>query len=162
MKGRKPVPTALKELRGTARADRVLKNEAQFPIPGRMLSPPEHLGADGEFLWRHLGKLLLDAGLMSYGDTLALELMCIAYDRMTRANRKVKIDGEVMVSDKGNYYQNPWLSIANKAWDQVKSMLAEFGLTPAERTRVMAAVEDDEDDLATLLFTRSVKDEQDE
>lgn len=141
----------------------MMKNEAQFPIPGRMLSPPERLGADGEYLWRTLGKLLLDAGLLTYGDTLALEMLCIAYDRMQRANREVEKEGEVLISDKMNYYQNPWLSIANKAWDQCKSMLAEFGLTPAERTRVMAAVEDEDDDLATLLFSRSpVKDEQDE
>ena len=38
----------------------MLKNEAQFPIPGRMLSAPDRLGPDGEYLWRTLGKLLLD------------------------------------------------------------------------------------------------------
>lgn len=152
MKGRKPTPTAIKKLRGTDRPDRGVRNEARFPIPGRMLSPPKNLGEDGEELWRNLGKLLLDAGLLTYGDTLALEMLCIAYDRMCRANREVEKETEVLMSDKGNYYQNPWLSIANKAWDQCKAMLAEFGLTPAERTRVMALVEEEKRTLADELF----------
>ena len=157
MQGRKPTPTAVKKLRGTARPDRVLNNEAQFPIPGRMLSVPKNLkssgGKHGEELWQSLGKLLLDAGLLTYGDMLALEMLCIAYDRMCRANREVEKESEVLMSDKGNMYQNPWLAIANKAWDQCKAMLAEFGLTPAERTRVMAVVRDQEkDNLADALF----------
>lgn len=132
----------------------MIKDEPQFPIPGRMLTPPRDLGDDGAALWRSLGKLLLDVGLLTHGDMLALEMLCLSYDRMKRANQEVLIKGEVLLSDKGNYYQNPWLSIANKAWDQVKSMLAEFGLTPAERTRVMAVVRngEEESDLAKALF----------
>lgn len=163
MRGRKPVPTALKQLRGTVRQDRILKNEPKFDIPGKMLVPPNDLPEEGQDLWRSLGKVLLDAGLMTYGDKLALELLCLAYARMKKANRNVLIDGEVLVSDNGGYYQNPWLSVANRAWDQVKGMLGEFGLTPAERTRVMAAVEQEEDDLADLLFRPvPVKDQLDE
>jgi len=155
MKGRKPVPTEVKELRGTARADRMIKDEPEFPIPGRMPSPPASLREDGEKLWRALGKLLLDVGLFTAGDAIALEMLCIAYDRMIRANRQLETRDEVLLSENGFAYQNPWLQIANKAWDQVKGMLAEFGLTPAERTRVMAIVRDDdgEGSLAEQLFT---------
>jgi P27 family predicted phage terminase small subunit len=152
--GRKPVPTAIKELRGTARPDRVLKNEAEFPIPERMLRVPDGLNQYGEELWRELGKLLLDAGLFSYGDKIALELLCQAYGRMKYANEKMRENGgEVLEGSTGGLYQNPWLSIVNKGWDQVRTMLSEFGLTPAERTRVAALVEDkSEDSLAVELF----------
>lgn len=142
-RGRKPVPSQIKELRGTARQDRVLKNEAQFPIPGRMVSPPKDLGEDGAELWKSLGKLLLEAGLFSLGDKIALEMLCMAYDRMKVANRMIELESMVLTTENGYHYQNPYLSIANTAWGQVKSMLAEFGLTPAERTRVLAAVLDD-------------------
>lgn len=154
------MPTAVKSMRGTVRADRVMRNEAQFPIPGRMPSPPEGLNDYGEALWRSLGKLLLDAGLLTQGDTIALEMLCLAYGRMKEANNRVDDEGMVLESDKGNFYQSPYLSIANRAWEQVKGMLAEFGLTPAERTRVMALVEQEEDDLASFLFRPTVKEEE--
>ena len=152
--GRKPVPTAIKTLRGTARSDRVLRNEAQFPVPGRMLRVPSGLTEDGEALWYELGRLLLDAGLFTYGDRIALEMLCMAYGRMKHAMCEMAAKGgEILESSSGNLYQNPWLSVVNKAWDQVKHMLGEFGLTPAERTRVSALVEtEEEDSLASALF----------
>jgi len=163
MAGRKPIPTAIKELKGTARPDRVLKNEAEFPIPERMLRVPDGLNQHGEELWRELGKLLLDAGLFSYGDKIALELLCQAYGRMKYASEKMREEGgEVLEGANGGLYQSPWLSIVNKGWDQVRSMLSEFGLTPAERTRVAALVEDkSEDSLAAELF-KAVKSFQQE
>lgn len=152
--GRKPIPTAIKELKGTARADRVLKNEAQFPIPERMLRVPDGLNHYGEDLWRELGKLLLDAGLFSYGDKIALEMLCQVYGRLKYATEKMQSEGgEVLEGASGNLYQSPWLNIVNRSWDQLRSMLSEFGLTPAERTRVSAMVENkEEDSLAAALF----------
>lgn len=154
MAGRKPVPTAIKELKGTARSDRVLRNEAKFPVPERMLRVPSGLNEYGEELWRDLGKLLLDAGLFTYGDKIALEMLCMAYGRMKYANEEMqKKGGEVLEGASGNLYQSPWLNIVNRAWDQVKHMLGEFGLTPAERTRVSALVaSEQEDSLASALF----------
>jgi len=78
----------------------------------------------------------------------------MAYDRMKAANRNIDLEGMVLTTENGYHYQNPYLSIANTAWGQVKSMLAEFGLTPAERTRVLAAVLDNggEGGLAEQLF----------
>jgi P27 family predicted phage terminase small subunit len=58
-------------------------------------------------------------------------------------------------TETGGIYQNPYLHVANKAWDQVNKLLAQFGLTPAERTRVLAAIQDnEEDDLLTQLFDK--------
>lgn len=153
MRGRKPVPTELKKQRGTDRPDRGVDNEAQFPIPSRMYSPPENLNEWGEKAWRYYGKLLLDAGLFTDADRMAMELLCQSYGRWIEAERNVALTGTVLTSDRGNFYTNPYLHVANKAWDQIKRMLAEFGLTPAERTRVAALAGDKEEDLATLLFS---------
>lgn len=156
MKGRTPTPTVIKEMRGTNRADRGVKKEAAFETPGRMPSPPDVLTEDGQHLWRTLGKTLLDAGLFTAGDTLALQMLCISYERFMMANRN--IGTKLIRQSKNNpdyYEQNPLLPIANKAWDQMYRMLSHFGLTPAERTRVLAAIQDDEeDDLYSQLFTK--------
>ena len=153
MKGRKPVPTALKELRGTARADRGVPNESKPPVPKTIPNPPSHFNRWAKKVWREYGQLLLDAGLFTELDSVAFEMFCQAYGRWIDAERQLLEEGEILTSAQGGLYQNPRLGIANRAWDQLKRMLPEFGLTPAERTRVAALVAEEEDDLATLLFS---------
>jgi len=73
---------------------------------------------------------------------------------MKEANRRIEEEGMVLRSVTGGFYQNPFLSIVTRSMDQVVKLLAEFGLTPAERTRVLSAVKSDrEPDLAELLFS---------
>jgi P27 family predicted phage terminase small subunit len=153
--GRKPTPTELKKLRGTDRADRSLGDrEAQFPIPKSMPEPPSMLNELGQAAWNHYGRLLLDAGLLTAGDMMALEMLCAAYGRWLEAELDVLETGTVLVSENtGGRYQNPSLHVANKAWEQIRKMLSEFGLTPAERTRVAAIGRDSgQDELVSLLF----------
>lgn len=146
------MPTVIHNLRGTT-PDRVVPNEARFEVPIRMPSPPEGMSEDGAKLWRAVGKLLLNAGLYTAGDFIALELMCMAYGRMKEAERLMVDEGMVLKSNLGGLYQSPYLAIVNRSWEQVRAMLAEFGMTPAERTRVMSSVDNNrETDLADLLF----------
>ena len=153
MPGPKPKPSVLKKLHGTYRADRVVPNEARFDVPIRMPSPPESLSEDGAKLWRSVGKMLLNAGLYTAGDFIALELMCMAYGRMKEAERLMVDEGMVLKSNLGGMYQSPYLAIVNRSWEQVRSMLAEFGMTPAERTRVMSTGDNHKEvDLADQLF----------
>lgn len=42
----------------------------------------------------------------------------------------------VMKTKQGNIIQNPYLGIANRAWDQVKAIAPELGLTPSSRSRI--------------------------
>ena len=152
MRGRKPLPTVIHNLRGTT-PDRFVPNEARFDVPIRMPSPPDGMSEDGAKLWRSVGKLLLNAGLYTSGDFIALELMCMAYGRMKEAERLMADEGMVLKSNLGGLYQSPYLAIVNRSWEQVRSMLAEFGMTPAERTRVMSAVDNNREvDLADQLF----------
>ena len=149
--GPKPVPTQLKELRGTAKEE---NSEARFPIPHELPEPPEILDEWGMAAWNHYGNLLLDAGLFTEGDQIALEMLCNAYGRWIQAELDIAKERTVLVSDKtGGKYMNPTLHVANKAWDQIRKILAEFGLTPAERTRVAALGSDKKDDLTALLFS---------
>jgi len=138
MKGRKPVPTRIKELRGTTRPSRTNPAEAEFRVPYRMLTAPAHLAPEAKKVWRDVGRMLLVAGLFSVVDKFALGMFCTAAGRWIQAEETIQKTGPVLRSDKGNFYQNPWLAVSNRAWDQMKSMLSEFGLSPAERTRVQA------------------------
>jgi len=152
MRGRKPKPTAIKVLAGNPGRRPVNKAEPRFHVPERTPSPPSFLSASAAEIWRDLGKLLREAGLFTVVDRYALAMFCAVADRWMEAERKLQQTGVVITSEAGGLYQNPWLSIANKAWGQMRQMLSEFGLTPAERSRLKTVVADEEPSLAEMLF----------
>jgi len=162
MRGRKPKPTSIKVLAGNPGKRPVNTAEPRFRVPERTPRAPAFLSDSAAEVWRDLGKLLRDAGLFTVVDRYALAMFCAAAGRWIEAERKLKETGPVLVSrETGNLYQNPYLHIANKAWGQMRQMLSEFGLTPAERSRLKAVTTDDEPSLAEMLFQMSVSDEQD-
>ena len=71
-------------------------------------------------------------------DRSALALDCDAYARWLEAIAALQQYGVVIKSPNGYPIQSPYVAIANKAGEQVRLMLAEFGMTPAARTRVHA------------------------
>ncbi len=153
MKGRKPKPTALKKLQGTHRPDRANPAEPQFAVPGRVLNVPDYLSGRAADVWRDLGRMLLDAGLFTVVDKYALGMFCAAAGRWMEAEVKlVETGGAVLTTDDGNLTQNPWLWTANKAWEQMRKLFGEFGLTPAERARLQVTDDVDEPTLVEQLF----------
>ena len=153
MRGRPPVPTVIKELRGTNRADRGVTNEAKPPIPDFLPKPPTFMKSRwAKKIWRTYGRLLLDSGLLTDLDTVAFQMFCQAYGRWVEAEVALSKEDLVLTSHNGNNYKNPRLTVAKEAWNELKRMLPEFGFSPSERTRIAALIDEDEDDLAKLLF----------
>ena len=111
-----------------------------FPIPDKLPDPPEYFNTYAVAAWNYYGKLLLQAGLLTSGDILALELLATAYGRWVEAELKVNETGTVLASDKtGGLYQNPYLGVANRAYEHLLKLLGSFGLNPAERNKVTIA-----------------------
>jgi len=152
MRGRKPKPTEIKVLAGNPGRRPVNTAEPRFHVPERTPSPPAFLSVSAAEVWRDLGKLLRDAGLFTVVDRYALAMFCAVAARWMEAERKLQQAGAVITSEAGGMYQNPWLHVANKAWGQMRQMLSEFGLTPAERSRLKTVVADEEPTLAEMLF----------
>ena len=140
-------PTQTKIIHGTFRKDRAPKNE---PQPEKVLEiprPPSHLSKYAKKAWKSLAGELVDKGILTVIDTLALETCCEAYgqyrlayeavfrpiDRKTRKRGK-RTFAEYMKGE--NSQTTPEYAAMNKAWMTFKSYLAEFGLTPASRTKL--------------------------
>lgn len=138
VRGRLPKPDALKEAQGTLKKSRVNHSQAKFAIPDNNPKPPATLNLYGKRLWKELLPKLMQTGLYTEGDYQAFELLCMAYGDMISARKELQKTGTVVVTEKGTVYQHPNVGIANQAWTRVKLMLGQFGLTPAERTRVKA------------------------
>lgn len=137
MQGRKPVPTALKLIRGKPGHRPLPKDE---PKPEIKIPPcPRHLSAEARKEWKRVSKVLARLGMLSTIDRAALAAYCQAWGRWVDAERHVKERGEVVKTAAGNIIQNPYLCIANKSMEQMYKFLTEFGMTPVSRTRVTAA-----------------------
>jgi P27 family predicted phage terminase small subunit len=108
--------------------------------------PPAHLSPVAKQEWRRAGKLLRDMGLISDLDLAAFALYCTAWARWIEAEQALSTYGLMLKSPNNFPVQSPYLAVANRAMDQIRSLMSEFGMSPATRTRVSALPDSDEDD----------------
>lgn len=133
-RGRKPTPTKLKLIRGNP-GKRAL-NDAE-PMPDVELPDcPVFIEGEAREQWNHVGRMLFEMGVMTRLDSLALAMLANSVARWISAEATVKKTSDVLESGEGGFYQNPYLSVANKAWEQMSKMLIEFGMTPSSRVRL--------------------------
>jgi P27 family predicted phage terminase small subunit len=132
--GRRPKPTALKQLQGNPGKRPLNLNEPQF---GGLPKCPGHLDKNAKAEWRRISKELSAVGLLSAADRAALSAYCAAWSRWIAAEESIQKFGTVIKSPKSGYpIQNPYVSISNTALDLMRKFLIEFGLTPASRSRI--------------------------
>jgi P27 family predicted phage terminase small subunit len=143
-RGAKPKPTRLKVLSGTDRPDRRNSDEpAVTPATPRC---PAHLGVEAKREWRRATKHLAAVGLLTQLDGAALALYCDAWGRWVESTRELQTHGLLMKSPNGYPMQSPYLAVANKAFEQLRLMVPEFGMSPSSRTRVHATPKEPEMD----------------
>jgi P27 family predicted phage terminase small subunit len=138
-------PTVLKLIQGNP-GRRPLNKDEPKPEPA-IPSCPRHLNPMAKLEWRRVSKLLHEVGLLSEIDRAALAMYCQCWGRWVEAERELEKSGPLVKTRNSNYpIVNPYLSIANKAMRQMASILAEFGMTPASRSRIKAGVPSTERD----------------
>ncbi len=91
-------------------------------------------------------------GLVTIIDKDALAMYCVIFIRWLKAEKMVREKGEIIKTAAGNIIQNPYLSIANRALEQLGKLSAEFGMTPSSRSRVKVEALDAEQELERMLF----------
>ena len=137
-KGRKPKPTAQKELAGNPGKRKLNKDEPQFDAVADVAAP-EHLH-DFKYAaeqWDTLAPQLCIRGVMTVADLWNLEAFCLAYSvyrtSMAEANGQPTI-----MQENGTMKKHPALSAANEALRQMQSAGAVLGIDPANRSRIIA------------------------
>jgi P27 family predicted phage terminase small subunit len=151
MRGRKPKPTKLKLLSGTARKHRLNDHE---PVPDlARRDPPEHLTGAARLEWERVIEEIVSLGIMSNLDRAPLGAYCQAYGRwvaaeaaLARMAEKDAVNERLIVRTKaGNVIHNPLVGAAKKAMADMVRYAAEFGFTPSSRSQVSAVETPDED-----------------
>lgn len=148
-RGRKPIPTQLKVVKGTARKGRMSKDE---PRPNLAIpAPPDWLvGKDALMEWGYQVERLYRLGLLTEVDRTSLGQYCACVGRMAYAERKVaemmNLGQELFdVTDKGGRVQHPYVGMANKASTLADKLGANFGLNPSARSRMSVKPPDSEE-----------------
>lgn len=135
MRGRPPVPTKLKILKGNP-GKRPLNASEPAPAARRSLAPPAWLEGEAAAEWRRLAPVLSRLGLLSEIDGDALAQYCSLWATWRAAEREIVKHGMVIKGVKGIPVLSPYVGIAQRALAHLRAMLVEFGMTPAARSRV--------------------------
>ena len=150
MVGRKPKPTNLKIVTGNPGKrplnDREPKPKAAIP------ESPSHLSRRAKAEWRRVSKELKTLGLLTRLDRAALAAYCEAWATWVEASEKVQETGRVIRAPSGYPVINPYVSIANKALNQMYRFMTEFGMTPASRSRLSVSADEERTDPAEKYF----------
>ncbi len=134
MRGRIPKPTAAKRLAGTLRKHR---QNLEEPMPeAGTPEPPADLDARARAQWDYYAPILAACRVLTLADREMLVCFCTAAARRSQAEEALAATGPVVKSPAGFAVLNPWLSVSNKAAEQLARFGAELGLSPASRTRV--------------------------
>jgi P27 family predicted phage terminase small subunit len=152
-RGAKPRPTRLKILSGTLRKHRT--NAEEPVVTPDIPTCPRELSRAARKEWRRIGPELAQMGLLSRIDRAALAMYCDHYGRWLEAIAALQKYGVVIKSPNGYPMQSPYVAIANKAGEQVRLLLAEFGMSPSSRTRVHATPPQPAEETAFARWERS-------
>ena len=141
--GRKPKPVPLRMLEGN-REHRPINNDAPKPKTAKPKKPP-FLDDIGRREWNRMVKLLDPLGLLTEIDGAALGVYCQAFSRLVQAEKAIALNGIVHVEGMC-LKTRPEVLIAEKAMRTLRTMAAEFGMTPSSRSRIVVNLNDEEAD----------------
>jgi P27 family predicted phage terminase small subunit len=111
---------------------------------------PAYLTEEAAAEWIRLEPKLVALGLMSQLDRAAFAFYCQAYGRYVYAEKQIELARKADEAERreggGVYYMagkdrdtqklTAWVQISRIAFEQTKSLLSEFGLSPAARARM--------------------------
>ena len=143
--GRKPKPTSIKLLEGS----RIRGKEKNAPRPpANAPVMPKRLKADkvAAAKWVDLLPLVCSMKVMTDQDAEALATLCEVHSAAQTCLLELRASGPVLRTDLGGVKPNPAGSLYRGLISQQMSIMAEFGLTPAARTRLGTEQESTDDD----------------
>jgi P27 family predicted phage terminase small subunit len=147
MPGRKPIPMALKLLRGNPGHEKLNHDAPQPSAPVDVLEPPAFLPPYAQEEWHRLAGELHALRLLTVADVKTFAAYCGAYatwrrteEELARAAREeCAVAGGLLVRSAQGDKANPLLSISRKAAADLVRYGTEFGLTPVSRGRLSIA-----------------------
>lgn len=138
MRGPKPTPSAIKQARGTYRADRA---SAKEPVAAGKPVCPQWLGDDAKREFRRVMKILSEMGVTGRVDANALTRYAVLWVRWRAAEQMIAKTGETLPLRDENgkiryLQQSPYVAIARSLSEQLGRLEDSFGMNPSSRSRL--------------------------
>ena len=150
-RGRKPKPTAIKELEGNPGKRQLNSKE---PKPDKKAPKcPDWLEDDAKAEWNRLSEQMERLGILTEVDMAAFAGYCQSYARWKAAEEFISKNGAIVKTPSGYWQQVPQVSIAQQYLKDMQKFCEQFGLTPASRSRIVSdsGSDDSEDMMENLL-----------
>lgn len=136
MAGRKPLPVAIKKIKGTLQKCRTNPRE---PKPtGVLCSPPEYMSEGAKEAWRYAVENS-PPGLLSALDGAVLERWANCSGMYREALAKINqtgVSGMLVKTPSGILRRSPLMDVIRDLALEMKGYESEMGFTPASRSRV--------------------------
>lgn len=145
-------PAELKALEG-GRSHRPINLDQTFRPEVGVPDRPSYLSKEAKRAWRRLSEELTYYNLLSRVDRDSFSMLCQTIGRLELIERALAAKQALLVTqgkdpaeallDKtpnGMQIQSAMYTVLNKEQAKLNSLLAEFGLTPAQRARVSTAI----------------------
>ncbi|MCL4068347.1 phage terminase small subunit P27 family [Pseudomonas sp. GX19020] len=136
MAGRKKTPDHLKLVKGTAQKCR-MNPEAPAANVGTATAPA-WLSERAAELFDQISATLLGMGIASPDDQHVLSLVASRIEEVEILTAVIEDAGRTYQTEAGLWKARPEVAMRNEAMRHAQSLLAEFGLTPAARSKVSA------------------------
>jgi len=153
MSGPPPKPTALKKLQGNPGKRALNKNE---PQPTKKApTTPKHFNKQQKYWYKRLCEEFGDMGVLTVVDGKALELLVDTYVEWREHCDIIKTEGYIYYKTSGTGDRipqtHPSAIAKSDAAKRLKALLAEFGATPASRSKVEVEKAQEVDPVMELL-----------
>ena len=112
------------------------KSKQLAKIAGPIITCPPELGPSARAEWDRVVGELIQNGTITGLDRAALASYCVAYTMYIDAVESIQTYGMMVKSPNGYPQQSPYVSIANKQFEIMMRVGADFGFTPAARDRL--------------------------
>jgi P27 family predicted phage terminase small subunit len=144
-RGRKKTPTVLKEMMGTARADRLVDNEMTADLVLQLPEAPEFLSEIGTKEWYKITSQLFNLKMLHEVDLSLILAYCNEMATYIECEMKLKEIGRVDTFKNTNgdivrTQAKPYVKMKNDALNNAIKLAANFGITPSARANISAPV----------------------
>lgn len=164
-RGPAPTPTEIKRRKGNP-GRRPLNDREPRPKEGTPTCPAWIKG-EAKAEWKRIVPALREIGVLTLVDRAALAAYCQAWAELVDCTKVLQAEGRVakepIVDKEGEHIgdkirAHPIVRMQRDAFSRLKTFLAEFGLTPASRSRIKVPEAPSEVDPLAELLRRAGKD----
>lgn len=134
LRGRPPIPTALKILNGNP-GKRPL-NDAEPKPPLGVPDCPDWLHAYAREKWAEVVPLLSACRVLTMADGDVLAAYCVAWAELRLASEILDAEGRTCIGGSGGTKQHPAITMQRTALQVLERLFGQLGLSPAARVRL--------------------------